>query len=139
MCYTPRVSKSQYSISHVIIQVRLSNTLIKPELTTGAGGSALTLDELLSTTLFYRNGLPSHRGSDMVLALNGSTFPLLSQGDHPVLGTPCWYFHPCETAQAVDELQQASSLNDLDDKEHWLELWFLLVGNVVNLRTEPSR
>ena len=135
MSFTPQVSKYRRSISRAIRQVRLGPSVpFKGKLTVNIGGSVLSLDQILTTSLFYQERLPSHGDSDIVLSLNGSAFPMLSQGDHPVLGTPCWYLHPCETARAVDELQQNLGLMDGDDKERWLELWFMLVGNVVNLR-----
>jgi len=84
-----------------------------------AGGAPLTLDALLRTRLFHA---PSE--------LPGSgLFPLLSQGDHPVLGTPCWYLHPCETSTAMEELLRAS------EPRPWLEVWLMLIGTVLDLRT----
>lgn len=61
---------------------------------------------------------------------NGN-FPLLSFGDHPTLGTPCWYLHPCETGPAVEEIVKAAE----KDTGHlpWLEAWFLILSSVVDL------
>jgi len=56
------------------------------------------------------------------------SFPLLSQGGHPTLETPCWYLHPCETAKAVEEL-----LSEKEPGWNMIEAWLLIVGNVVEL------
>lgn len=66
-----------------------------------------------------------------------SVFPLLSQGDHPVLQTMCWYLHPCETQQAIEELLAARKAELADGgtmgSEEWLEVWMLVLGSVLNL------
>lgn len=69
-------------------------------------------------------------------------FPLLTQGDHPILGTPCWYLHPCETSAAICEILEAKLGSGWDDTSddvllrclvQWLEAWFLIVGGVMDL------
>lgn len=57
-----------------------------------------------------------------------SMFPLLSQGEHPTLGMPCWYLHPCETAVAVEEI-----VAEMGGGANVIEGWLLIVGNVVEL------
>jgi ubiquitin-like-conjugating enzyme ATG10 len=74
------------------------------------------------------------------LAPPDSPFPLLSQGDHPSLGTPSWYLHPCGLPSAMDELSREAAaagldkLSDVERKVRELELWFLVVASVVDLR-----
>jgi len=73
---------------------------------------------------------------------NASVFPLLSQGDHPVLQTTCWYFHPCETERAVKELLKERRAELLGHgggtmgAEQWLETWLVMLSTVVNLEEE---
>lgn len=81
----------------------------------------------------------------------GATLPLVSQGEHPTLGTPCYFLHPCETQGALAELVGAdmrslSTPNSVaaedrgnedgksSEMRRKLELWLLLVGNAVDLR-----
>jgi len=98
-------------------------------------GSPVPLESILQSTLFHKHVLPPtvHNSFSLTLATEDSqdstTFPLLSQGDHPVLGTPCWYIHPCETASAMSEL-----LKDSGQRAAWLELWLMLIGTIVDLQ-----
>ncbi|KAG9128174.1 hypothetical protein FRC07_004003 [Ceratobasidium sp. 392] len=69
---------------------------------------------------------------------NYAQFPLLSQGDHPILGTPHWYFHPCETSTAVTELlsQMPDVQWDQSSPDHplrWLETWFTVLSTAIDL------
>jgi ubiquitin-like-conjugating enzyme ATG10 len=86
------------------------------------------LDDVISTSLFRPFAFGGVENNGISLTLPASSFPLLSQGDHPTLGTPCWYLHPCETASAVRELLEEEPLNVI-------EKWMLIVGNVVQLGT----
>ena len=86
---------------------------------------------------FFRFEVPDHSSANgYALTLPDAPFPLLSQGDHPTLGTPCWYLHPCETRAAVDELfAEAVQAEWTEDERHvrWLELWLMVVGSVLRL------
>ncbi|KAJ7744520.1 hypothetical protein DFH07DRAFT_834606 [Mycena maculata] len=97
-----------------------------------ASGSPLALDDLVQTTLFHRFAFEGTQNTSFAVALPGSAFPLLSQGDHPTLGTPCWYFHPCQSAAAVDEI-----VAELGEQrvvgQRWIEKWFMVLGSVVNM------
>jgi ubiquitin-like-conjugating enzyme ATG10 len=73
---------------------------------------------------------------------DATPFPLLTQGDHPVLGTPCWYLHPCETSTAISEILAETigdTWDDSSEENHsqclvkWLEAWFLVVSSVLDL------
>ncbi len=112
-----------------------------------ADGSPLSLGRLVQTNLFKLDALAgasvheTHiEPRDSTLPLNqerGAVFPLLSQGEHPTLQIPCWYFHPCETGVAVGELLAVGIQNAAERKTlcHWLEAWMAMLGTVVNLRT----
>jgi ubiquitin-like-conjugating enzyme ATG10 len=71
-----------------------------------------------------------------------SVFPLLSQGDHPVLQILCWYFHPCETERAVKELLRERQTAEGQDgaatmgTEQWLETWLVVLSTLVNLEED---
>ncbi|KAJ7904436.1 hypothetical protein B0H14DRAFT_2662861 [Mycena olivaceomarginata] len=93
-----------------------------------AAGSPLALDDLVRTTLFHRFAFEGTESTSFGVSLPGSAFPLLSQGDHPTLGTPCWYFHPCESAAAVEEI-----MAERTSESQWLEIWLMVCGQVVNM------
>jgi ubiquitin-like-conjugating enzyme ATG10 len=63
---------------------------------------------------------------------------LLTQGDHPVLGVPCWYLHPCETSNAVVDILKEKEDGQWEDGEQgwtrWLEAWFVVLSTAVDLR-----
>ncbi|RPD74451.1 hypothetical protein L226DRAFT_535329 [Lentinus tigrinus ALCF2SS1-7] len=94
-------------------------------------GSPLALEDIIQSALFRPNTLPSPDGNTFAVALPDSTFSLMSQGDHPTLGTPSWYFHPCNTAEAVGEIM-AEIAEGRRDGLRWLEAWFMVTGNTVN-------
>ncbi|KAJ7700006.1 hypothetical protein B0H17DRAFT_1048224 [Mycena rosella] len=95
-----------------------------------ASGSPLVLDDLVQTTLFRRFAFEGTESTSFAVSLPTSAFPLLSQGDHPTLGTPCWYFHPCQSAAAVDEI-----MDELGEQRlmRWMETWFMVIGTVVSM------
>ncbi|KAJ6614323.1 hypothetical protein B0H10DRAFT_2045703 [Mycena sp. CBHHK59/15] len=95
-----------------------------------ASGSPLPLDDLLQTTLFRGLAFEGTEHTSFGLGMPTTNFPLLSQGDHPTLGTPCWYLHPCQSAAAVGELMHELGEQRL---ERWLETWFMVLGTVVNV------
>lgn len=100
------------------------------------GGAPLSLPDVLRTSLFKANACDEVAISTYAISLPTSTFPLLSYGDHPTLGTPFWYFHPCETTEAVEELMREVAEDGLPESAklvRWLELWFMVVCSVVNL------
>lgn len=99
-------------------------------------GVQLTLDRLLQIGIFRFDPSAKLDRTTFGLSEPGSTCPLLSQGDHPVLGTPCWYFHPCESSVVVDELvNEVITLGASEDDrlKCWMRMWFLVLGSVVNL------
>ena len=51
--------------------------------------------------------------------------------EHPVLGTPFYMLHPCETSARMALLMGSSSVST-DDK-NYLMSWFSLIGPAVHL------
>lgn len=94
-------------------------------------GTPLALSDIVESSIF-KYTIPNAELTTFALSLS---FPLLSQGDHPTLGTPCWYFHPCESANAVEELmQEVDTMGSTEEQRllRWLEMWFMVVGTIVN-------
>jgi len=60
----------------------------------------------------------------------------ISQTDHPVLGVPYYFVHPCNTAAAMGEWQQrrrdGEGMEDFT-AEKYLAVWIGVVGGVVGL------
>jgi ubiquitin-like-conjugating enzyme ATG10 len=56
-------------------------------------------------------------------------FQMLIQ-DHPILGTPYYFIHPCRTADLLQDIQKANK--DISH-EQLLQVWLGLVGGVVNI------
>lgn len=93
----------------------------------------MVLDQIVQSALFRRNALPSSDGNTFGLTLPDSNLSLLSQGDHPTLGTPSWYFHPCHTSEVVGEILAASEgTQPGDELLRWMEVWFMVMSNVVD-------
>ncbi|KAH7100620.1 hypothetical protein BKA62DRAFT_658273 [Auriculariales sp. MPI-PUGE-AT-0066] len=99
-----------------------------------ASGAPVPLDRIMRSRLFLQAISRSVRQTPHSLEMpdNEGPFPLLSQGDHPVLGVPCWYLHPCETQRAMDELLKASASGTLSV---WLQTWLALISTTIDLRT----
>lgn len=91
----------------------------------------------METSLFHFHVFPQYVDTaSHGLSITDSNFPILSQGDHPVLGTPCWYLHPCETSAAVTELIKAADDGKEYESDSLLQhmmLWFLVLCSVVNI------
>jgi hypothetical protein len=99
-------------------------------------GLPLPLADLVQTSFFKVKPPDGSETTTFALTLPSAPFPLLSQGDHPTLGTSCWYFHPCQSDAAVGEFMlEAESPNWTEETRfvRWLELWLMIVGSVVNL------
>ena len=104
-----------------------------------ADGSPLTLEEIMNTSILRCHALPEIQVTPYALVQPDAPFPLLTQGDHPTLGTPGWFIHPCGTGCAIGELigerQKAEGMPGIDDDWlHWLETWFMMMENIVDLR-----
>jgi ubiquitin-like-conjugating enzyme ATG10 len=97
----------------------------------------LPLDRLVESSLFHKSAFEGTEKSTFGLAYPMSNFPLLSQGDHPILGTPCWYLHPCETVTAVEEiLSERTIVKEGVYPLAFLEAWFTILSGVVDLRAQ---
>ncbi|KAG6895530.1 hypothetical protein C0992_000836, partial [Termitomyces sp. T32_za158] len=108
----------------------VTSCCMRSRLTNDVVGSPLPLADLVHTTLFHPLAFEHTEFSTFGITRPQSSFPLLSQGDHPTLGIPCWYLHPCATNQAVDELMAETGAADSEDVEivrlrWWLETWFM--------------
>ncbi|KAG0641116.1 hypothetical protein HOY80DRAFT_956120 [Tuber brumale] len=59
----------------------------------------------------------------------------ISQADHPVLGVPYYFVHPCNTAAAMSEWQQRRRDGGGEDfdVEKYLTVWIGVVGGAVGL------
>ncbi|GAA5835696.1 hypothetical protein JCM5353_000158 [Sporobolomyces roseus] len=117
-------------------------------------GSPLSLAELVSSTIFQNSASsPSYPFTTLVASTNTFETPLsssdeqglpfISQGEHPATGRPSWFLHPCETQRFVEEIFQATDHDasqtgngDEDDARarRWIEIWLMVVGNVVDFR-----
>jgi ubiquitin-like-conjugating enzyme ATG10 len=100
------------------------------------GGAPLNLEGVTDSPLFLRSTLPETTKTSFALETPDTPFAMLSQGDHPTLGTPCWYLHPCHTAEVVEELLREVGCEEVDPLLRWLEAWFMVLGNVVDFRLE---
>ncbi|KAH9007119.1 hypothetical protein EDB86DRAFT_2870099, partial [Lactarius hatsudake] len=102
-------------------------------------GSPFGLEEIMNTSLLCHHALPETQTTSFALFQRDALFPLLSQGDHPTSGLPSWFIHPCGTACAMSELigeKMAGGMPEVCSKEWllvWLETWFLMLGNMVQL------
>lgn len=99
-------------------------------------GSPLALADIVKSRLFRQFALEGTESTPFGVSTPASLFPLLSQGDHPTLGTPCWYFHPCETPAAVSEVMKEFVQDDWTDGQRllrWMEVWFMILGTAVDL------
>lgn len=101
-----------------------------------ADGTPCALAALVNSSFFKVKPPAEAEASDYALTLPHVSFPLLSQGDHPTLGTPCWYFHPCETDVAVNEFMCEVEEADWSEEQRlvrWMELWIMIVGSMLNV------
>ncbi|KAJ3171838.1 E2-like conjugating enzyme atg10 [Geranomyces variabilis] len=82
-------------------------------------GTPVSLDGLKNAV---RDGLP-----DLDLtARTAYHMPFIAQQDHPVLGTPFYSIHPCETAMLMAEMLSNTDAAD----GRYLLLWLSLVGTI---------
>ncbi|KAI8355580.1 autophagocytosis associated protein [Blakeslea trispora] len=51
---------------------------------------------------------------------------VLSQSDHPLLGTPYWYIHPCHTRNAMETIQFR--------KQDYIKMWLSIFGPLVQCK-----
>jgi len=134
--YILRRSMYQLFTSPCITQVCFCETCSIRPISHLADGSPVSLDDILQTSIFKLKCPSGSETTSFALTLPSASFPLLSQGDHPTLGTPCWYFHPCETDRAVNEFMAEVEQADWSGEmrlARWLELWLMVVGSVLNL------
>ena len=103
------------------------------------GGSPLPLSEIVRLPLFRPGLFPEFdHGNSFAVQGSESSFAMLSQGDHPTLGTPSWYLHPCHTADMVGEILAEQGHSSNERAARWIEAWFLVMGNAVNFNLHES-
>ncbi|KAK7695718.1 hypothetical protein QCA50_000354 [Cerrena zonata] len=99
-----------------------------------SSGSPLTLSEIVRLPLFRPGLFPEFdQGSTFAIQGPDSSFAMLSQGDHPTLGTPSWYLHPCHTADMVGEILAELDEASVGRGARWIDSWFLVMSNAVDL------
>ena len=91
----------------------------------------MPLHDILKSTLFLQD-FPDSQQTGFAVQIPGQPFPMLTQAEHPISGTPCWSLHPCATQDALGELIKADE-TFTGSPTRMLELWLLLVGNIINL------
>ena len=99
-------------------------------------GAPLDLERIAGSALFMRSALPETAKTTFALDAPDSAFAMLSQGDHPTLGTPCWHLHPCHTAEVVEEIMREVSCKEAERPLRWLEAWLMMLGNVVDFSVQ---
>ncbi|KAK4701059.1 ubiquitin-like-conjugating enzyme ATG10, partial [Phenoliferia sp. Uapishka_3] len=119
-----------------------------------ANGAPLSLASLLSSSIFHHRSSHSNPTTypfTTLLPPSSSSSsdepippPFLSQGDHPTLGTPAWFLHPCETEGIVREVLESLVVKERGIKveegekvgweREWIKTWLMIVGAVVDLR-----
>ena len=58
---------------------------------------------------------------------------LVTQQEHPYLGTPFYHIHPCHTAEVMGKIMQSFTGVDGRDRENYLLAWLSTFANVVGL------
>lgn len=109
---------------------------MSPWLTGGQDGSALSLAEVCRLPLFRSQSLAGDQIASFSVQSPDSSVTLLSQGDHPTLGTPCWYLHPCNTAAVVGEIMAEAADPSWAEEARcirWMEAWLMVIGNIIRL------
>lgn len=119
-------------------------------LTSPSAGTPLSLAQLVqSPLLHHRSAIPESSTTEVQSILlspdkpDAAPFPLLGQGEHPTLGTPSWYLHPCETSAAIKELLDDIIGDQWDEEDpqrglvRWLSTWFMVVGSIIHIHSLP--
>ncbi|TCD71288.1 hypothetical protein EIP91_011059 [Steccherinum ochraceum] len=99
-------------------------------------GTPLSLAELCRLPLFRHHALHGDQVASFSVQDPTSSMALLSQGDHPTLGTPCWYIHPCNTSAVVEDIMAEVDTEEWSDEARcvrWVEAWFMVIGNIVQV------
>jgi ubiquitin-like-conjugating enzyme ATG10 len=56
--------------------------------------------------------------------------------DHPILGTPFYFIHPCRTADLLKDIQAE---NNRISAQELLQVWIGLAGGVIGIPTPVSK
>lgn len=76
----------------------------------------------------YEYLVPQHRLGEMK---DVGVLGALGMANHPVTDLPCFWVHPCNTAEAMSEI--LSSVKHAVTPEKYLMIWLGLVGSAVGL------
>jgi len=73
----------------------------------------------------------------------------VTNGEHPVLGMPFWFLHPCKTAAFMEQLLSFQPDEDEEEpgegnkkisrKDHYLASWISWAGPMVGLKVDVSK
>ena len=67
----------------------------------------------------------------------------ITSGEHPVLGAPFWFLHPCRTAAAMDRLAALAAAHgtpaDTWRRTHYLAAWLSWAAPMVGLTVDVSQ
>ena len=86
----------------------------------------------MQTSFFKLEPPNGSEATNYSLTLPTKSFPVISHGEHPTTGLPCWYFHPCESEKAVNEFMQEED-TEAGSLGRWLEIWLMIVGSILNV------
>ncbi|KAJ5894400.1 Atg10p [Penicillium taxi] len=85
----------------------------------------INYDAPIGLDAVYRYVVPAHYQSELK---NVGVMGGISMGYHPISGTPAFFIHPCNTAEAMAQIAGQNVTPGL-----YLLLWLGLVGHCVNL------
>lgn len=93
-----------------------------------ADGSALSF----AAELAYADALAAAHGGPRTGADTAAAY--ITSGEHPVLGTPFWFLHPCRTAPAMARLAALPAWH----RAHYLAAWLSWAAPMVGLAVDVS-
>ncbi|SCZ88594.1 BZ3500_MvSof-1268-A1-R1_Chr2-1g04513 [Microbotryum saponariae] len=99
-------------------------------------GAPLELSELFNSTIFQHIYYKIAPDTSEPAALTSESddppppAPFISQADHPTLGVPTWFLHPCNTQAIIQEVL----CEDQGSTTTYFDTWLMVVGSVVDLR-----
>lgn len=80
---------------------------------------------------FYSDGTPlSQKEIFQYIIPDSYQDAIISQNDHPILGIPCWYVHPCDTRSLMKTMTFDSS--------DYIKVWLSVYGPIVKCNISAS-
>ena len=80
----------------------------------------------------YADALAAAHGGPRTGADTAAAY--ITSGEHPVLGTPFWFLHPCRTAPAMARLAALPAWH----RAHYLAAWLSWAAPMVGLAVDVS-